>query len=157
MDWNFKHLEQTLNFKCLFEIVGRYFSITSSCRYMSKTILPQTNIQCPETSHPSPLIMPNITFLRLEEESYDYTWWVHSDGSWHTFCYTVIKVSSIQIITILKGRRQSNVPFILEEEKMWRKIVLIWLLVKVESKFTTQHEFLLCFHSSTGWKGNKNW
>lgn len=50
MDGNFKHLEQTLNSKCLVESVSRYFSITKSCRYMSKTILPQANIKCPETS-----------------------------------------------------------------------------------------------------------
>lgn len=98
MDWNFKHLEQTLNSKCLVETVGRHFSMTKSCRYMSKSILPQTNIKWPETSDPSPLIMPNIIFLRLEEESWDYTWWVHSDDSWNTSFYTIIKVSSIQII-----------------------------------------------------------
>lgn len=84
-------------------------------------------------------------FLRLEEESCDYTCWAHSDDSWNTFFYTIIKVSSTQIITILKGKRQSTVPFTLEEEKMWRKIAFIWLLVQVESKFTIQYEFLLCF------------
>lgn len=63
----------TLNFKYLVETVGRYFSITNSCMYMSKIVLPQTNIKCPEKSDPSPLIMPNIMFLRLEEESCDYT------------------------------------------------------------------------------------
>lgn len=56
MDWNFKHLKQTLNFKCLVKIVGSYFSIPNSCRYTSKTILPQTNIKCPKTCDPSPLV-----------------------------------------------------------------------------------------------------
>lgn len=42
-DWNFKHLEQNLKYKCLLKIVGSYLSVPNSCLCTSKTTFSQTN------------------------------------------------------------------------------------------------------------------